>query len=774
MNKTTTGKMRVRILTILILFFVSSFAVLIGRFFYLQIVMGEEYQQLALNQQTRSFSLGAKRGTIYDRNGDELAKSATVWNICVNPKQVDIENFDKHAAVLAEILEIEKDKITEEAKDKSVYYKRIKMRVERDVMEQVLEYITENDVKGIILEEDTKRYYPYGNLASTVLGFTNFDNQGAYGLESYYEKTLSGKSGMLISAKDAWGFDMDKKYQKRFDPQDGNSIVLTIDQSIQHFLERNLETALVEHGIGNRASGIVMDIETGEILAMATKPDFDPNNPYDLYDPKAQEQLDAYPENTEEYLALRKQLWYDQWRNKAISDTYEPGSVFKIITASTALDNKVLSINDHFHCTGSINVSGRNISCWKAGGHGSQNFIQGMQNSCNPVFIAVGQRIGADIMYNYMDNFGFGEVTGIDLPGEAEGIRQTYEVLSKPGMVELSSTSFGQTFKVTPIQLITAVSAAVNGGDLMQPYIVKQILDSDGNIIETTKPVVKRQVISKETSETMRMLTEAVVEGGSGRYSAIPGYRIGGKTGTSEKLDLLPVKKYVLSFVGFAPMEDPKYAILVMLDEPKLDNVFGSVIAAPVVGAVFNEMLPYLGYDPQFTPEQLAVKDSEVPQLIGMKPHDAQAELTKIGLKARFIGSGAEVVKQIPQANQKVPKGSTVILYTDLEELDTNIEVPNVVGMRAKEANEALIGAGLNVQLRGKVRDGIPTRVSEQWPLPGEKAATGEIIIITLVEAEEELAVTSPEAPDPESEYLDILSGGEEETEEETNEDTEE
>jgi stage V sporulation protein D (sporulation-specific penicillin-binding protein) len=382
-----------------------------------------------------------------------------------------------------------------------------------------------------------------------------------------------------------------------------------------------------------------------------------------------------------------------------------------------------------------INVSGVDIHCWRLEGHGDQDFRKGMQNSCNPFFITIGQRIGANTFYNSMDNFGLYEKTGIDLPGEAEGIHQSLEILGKEGMVELSSTSFGQTFKVTPLQLITAASAAVNGGKLMQPYILKQILDPQGNVIETTQPIVKRQVISEETSAVVRELVEAVVDGGSGRYAAIPGYHIGGKTGTSQKLDT-PEEDHILSFIGFVPMEDPQYAVLVMLDEPVLDTaVYGSTIAAPIVGAIIGEMVQYLGIEPQYTEEQLAEKEVEVPDVLGMKPHDAQAELTGVGLQARIVGLGGSVIQQIPLGWNKMPKGGTVILYTDEEELETDIIVPDVVGLTAQEANTILIEAGLNVELRGVIQDGVATVVSEQWPLAGKEATTGELVVITLAAA---------------------------------------
>ena len=746
MAKTASNKIRRRILSVLIGFLVIGFGVLIVRLFLLQIVHGEEYQSMALQQQTRSTMLGAQRGMIYDRNENVLAKSADVWNVCISPADIAAEDIDKLATDLAEILDVEKDTIVQAASNRSLYYQRIKNRVESPLRDEVLAYIERENARGIFFEGDSKRYYRYGSLASTLLGFTDYDGNGAYGLESYYNSQLAGTPGMVVSTKNALGADMTFKYSQMYDAQDGNSLVLTIDESIQHFLERNLETAVIEHHIGNRACGIVMNIKTGEILAMATKPDFNPNEPYIIQSPGAQAMLDALNPNSEEYANLRKELWYEQWRNKAISDTYEPGSVFKILNAATAVDNNLVSLAEGFFCPGYIDVSGERIRCWDTDGHGAVNFVEGMQKSCNPVFITLGQRIGALTMYNYMENFGLGEKTGVDLPGEVNSIRQSLSTLSNPGMVELSSTSMGQSFKVTPLQMITAASAAVNGGNLMQPYIVKQVLAPDGSVISTTQPTVRRQVISAQSSQTMRYLLEAIVDGGSGRYAAVPGYRIGGKTGTSQKLDKDP-NLHILSFIGFAPMNDPEYAILVMLDEPRLADAYGSVIAAPVVGAIFQEMLPYLGYEPTFTQAELAQREITLPDLVGMKPHDAQAELTTRGLKTRIVGAGPTVIRQIPQAWQKIPNGGTVTLYVSEEVIDTEVEVPAVLGMGALEANIALTDAGLNVEIRGVTTDGIATIVDAQWPLAGATASTGEVVIITLVRRPEDTTevLTIPE-----------------------------
>ncbi|MCL2055679.1 MAG: penicillin-binding transpeptidase domain-containing protein [Oscillospiraceae bacterium] len=724
-------------LIIMLGIFTVGFGLLIYRLFYLQVINGEEYQRMALQQQTRSITLGANRGSIYDTNGNILAQSATVWNVCVSPAQLDMESFDTAAAALAEILDVEKSFILEQAADRGSYYKRIKRRIERELMDRVDEYIIQNKVPGVFFEEDTRRYYKYGSLASTLLGFTNADNQGAYGLEARYESILAGTPGVEVSAKNARGQEMSRMFSQRYEARDGNSIVLTIDESIQHFLERHLHTAVVEHNIKARASGIVMDVKTGAVIAMATKPDFDPNDPYTL-SPADQSILDeGFEPGTEEYQKKRTELWYGQWRNKAISDPYEPGSVFKIVTAAAAVDSRKVSLNDHFYCSGVVDVSGVEIHCWRRTGHGQQDFTTGMQNSCNPVFIALGQRMGGPALFNYMQNFGLHSRTGIDLPGEANSIYMPLNLLSKEGMVELSSTSFGQSTKLTPIQMITAASAAVNGGKLMQPYLLKQVLDPAGNVLSTTQPVMRRQVISEEASSTVRGLVEAVVADGSGRHSAIPGFRIGGKTGTSQKLDQ-EGDEHILSFVGFVPMEDPQYAVLVMLDEPYLpgETAYGSTIAAPVVGAIITDMLHYAGYEPQFTEQQLAEREVSVPDLMGEKPHEAQAKLTSLSLQTRIIGMGGTVIRQIPLSQSVMPKGGTVFLYTDEEDLRDDIIVPVLVGLSAMEANRLLTDSGLNVKLEGTILDGVPMVVTEQWPLPGTQAGTGDIVVITLQQAD--------------------------------------
>lgn len=733
---TSTNKMKIKMNFVLAMMVILGFGTLIGRLYYLQFVEGEKYQAMALKQQLRPTAISAQRGTIYDRNMKTLAASATVWNVIISPAEIKNEQeLGKIADYLSVLLDVDREKIIERGQKKSSYYETIKQKVEKDVADQITQFILDEKISGIYLIEDTKRYYPYGHLASTLLGFTGDQNKGAYGLEAYYDKTLSGTPGMVISAKNAKGAELPNSYRQLYEPENGNSVVLTIDEVVQHVLEKNLEAAVVEHNVDNRAVGIVMNIKTGEILAMATKPDFDPNNPRVLSDPKAVARVELAADE-EERKSLLQEEQFLQWRNKAISDPYEPGSVFKIVTAATALDLGVATPEGQYYtCPGYHVVAGRRKSCWKTAGHGTIDFTHAVKYSCNPAFMMIGAKIGAENFYDYFERFGLKEPTHIELPGEAEGFFYSMNMLAKPSGEELASSSFGQTFTVTPIQLIAAVSAVVNDGKLMQPYVVKQVVDSDGNIVSTTEPVVVRQVITSETSQVMRGILERVVkdEDGSGRKAYVPGYRVGGKTGTSEKLQKNNAeggKFYITSFYGFAPADDPQIGVLVLLDEPHVANIYGSVIAAPVVGAVMSEILPYLGVEPQYTEKELEQIDIQVPYLIGELLHDATSALTQKGLNYKTIGEGGAVTKQIPAAGQPIPKGGTVLLYTDEEPEVSMVEVPDVVGMSGQQANRTILNAGLNIKITGLGIENAASIAISQNPPPGGQVEAGTVITV--------------------------------------------
>ncbi len=722
----TTVQMKKRILALIVAISVVGSSIIIGRLFQLQVVQAEDLQKRAARQQMRVTSLSAQRGTIYDRNGEILAMSGSVWTVYLSP--VDIDSEEERTLIakgLSEILDVSEEFVLEKSQ-RNTYYEIIKKKIERPLADEVTQFVTDNKITCVGLEEDYKRYYPYGTLASTVLGFTGSENQGAYGLEAYYDSVLSGTNGQIVSAKNAWGTDMPFKYEKMYEAQNGNDLVLTIDVNIQRFVDKHLEQAVIEHEVQNKACAIVMDVQTGEILAMSTKPDFDPNAPNVIYDKNVQEQLDAITDEKQRQEALLE-AQYAQWRNKAVSDPYEPGSVFKIITSSAVLEEKVIGLNNTFVCTGEYESGGVKYHCWKLAGHGVQDFAQSLQNSCNPAFISYGQALGKEKFREYFQAFGLTKPTGVDLPGEAGSIYHSDESF---GVTELSSSSFGQTFKVTALQLITAVSAAVNGGELMQPYVVQKIVDEENNIVSQTKPVIKRQVISNETSATMALLCEGVVSEGSGRKAQLPGFRIGGKTGTSEKLGAGDSDWKILSFVGFAPADDPQIAVLVMLDEPKLDDPYGSTIAAPIVKNMLADILPYIGMEPQLdVNEDTSVL---VPDLIGEMLEEAQSQLIDQGLKARIVGKGDSVLKQVPQEGYEIPYGGTVILYTDETELAQSVTVPNVLGKTGKQANAAILNAGLNIKIEGDFADNVQTQVISQSPLPEEQVQPGTVVTVTV------------------------------------------
>ena len=717
----------------------AAMAVLIVRLFYLQVVQADMWKEKASSQQMYSTSITATRGNIYDRNMKTLARSVTVWTVFISPAEMKEEQRELVASGLSEILDVDYDMVYEKSLKTWRYNETIKKKVDNDTADEVTAFIQENDIKGIYLTEESMRYYPYGNLASTVLGFTGSDGSGAYGLEAYYNKALSGTDGVIASVRNAKGTAMPFSEQQIYDAEDGQSLVLTIDETVQHYLEKHLENAVQEHEVQNRAVGIVMDVKTGEILAMSTKPDFDPNEPSAIYDTATAEALAEQleeaggdEEKLDAYYEALGEAQLAQWRNKAISDPYEPGSVFKLITASAALETGTVTGSTPFYCPGYIEVAGNRIACWKAGGHGNIDFVGAIKGSCNPAFIMTGQALGAELFMEYLDKFGLYDVTGVDLPGEATSIMHSRETMLNENMASLSSASFGQTFKVTALELMTAVNATVNGGYLMQPYVVSQVLDSDGNVISSTEPVVVRQVISEETSALVASYAEQVVsgEGGSGARAAVPGYRIGGKTGTSQKLDQ-EGDETILSFYGFAPADDPEIAVLVMLDEPQKNNQYGSVIAAPVVGNILADILPYLGFEPSYTEEELSSADMATPYLINYGLQEAQSTLVQAGLEYRVVGSGTTVVGQTPGAAMPIPGGGTVVLYTEEGE-KTTASVPYVIGKTGNEANRLILNAGFNIKIEGESLEHEGCVAVAQSIEAGENAEIGTVITVTF------------------------------------------
>ena len=715
-KKTANMKKRMVILYALLL---AGVAVLLFRTAYWQFIRGRELKQAAVQQQTRDSLVSSERGTIYDRNMKVLAQSASTNMVCVVPVTIkEKDNAEEVARALSEILDISYDSVYAKTQ-KNSYYEIVKRRVEAKEVEKIRAL----NLAGIRLDADTKRYYPNGSLASHVIGFTGNDNQGLWGLESVYDSVLKGTAGRIITAKSANGSDMPYEYEQYMDPVQGSDLVLTIDESIQHFVEKHLETAVMETNVQKGAAAIVMNPKTGEILAMATKPDYDLNQPMTLTDETVLASLEAY--EGEEYDAQYAAELNRLWRNKAVVDTYEPGSTFKAIVASAALEENVVSLSEGFDCTGSKTVSGVSINCHKTVGHGHQSFEEGVWNSCNPVFMEIGARLGTETFRKYYKSFGFGETTGFDLPGEAEGIFFSTDMFRS---LELATSSFGQGFNVTPLQMITAMSAIANGGYLMKPYIVKQVNDETGNAVSVTEPTVVRQVISQETSRRMCKILEGVVSEGGGKNAYVRGYSVAGKTGTSEKQPR-GNGKYVASFLGFAPADDPQIAVIVILDEP-VGDYYGSMIAAPVVGKIVEDTLRYLGVERQYTEAEEQEVEVNMPDITGKTIPEAAKILVDAGLKYHVVGDEEGTVQnQMPRAGTAVRNASVCILYTGDAAEEITL-VPDVLGLSLSETNAGLANSDLNMMLRGTGRlyaDGVLRAISQDPPA-GSEVPKGTVV----------------------------------------------
>ncbi|MDD2363141.1 MAG: penicillin-binding transpeptidase domain-containing protein, partial [Oscillospiraceae bacterium] len=582
---------------------------IVGKLSVIQIAQADFWREKAVEQQMSDNPISPKRGTIYDSKMTVLAQSATVWTVIMSPKSIESDDTRvKIADELSKLLDVDREKLYKKTLKVNSQYEIVKAKIEHPLAETLSEWVQKNKLAGAFrIIEDYKRYYPLNNLASTVLGFTGTDNNGLYGLEAYHEKTLAGKPGRIVTAKNGWGEDLDVKlkFEKTIEAQDGNSLILTIDSVVQYYTEKYLEIAVKETGSTNRGSAIVMDAKTGAIIAMATKGDFDPNEPMTITDPDILAQIALL--SGDERSAAVKKAREEQWVNKPISDYYYPGSVFKTFTAAMAVEEGIVTETSPFYCRGSLKVADRIIRCHKAGGHGSQIFSEALSNSCNPVFMEVGQKLGSSLFYKYFVGFGFIDRTGIDMLSESRVTDLLYFDESELNLLNLSVSSFGQNFKVTPIQMITAMAAVANGGKLMQPYVVQQVLDGNGNVISNNRPKVKRQVISESTSARInKMLADSAIDGGA-RNAYIAGYRMAGKTGTSDKT--YGGRDVVASFSGYAPADDPQYVILVMLDEPQTAIRFGGTLAAPVAQKIMMEALPYLGVEPKYTKEEIAAME---------------------------------------------------------------------------------------------------------------------------------------------------------------------
>ncbi len=755
MAKTPTKKMKNRSIIVMGLFSVAV-CVIIGYLVYYQIINYDVYQSKAIAQQTMNTTINANRGTITDCNGVELAVSSSVKTVYISPNDIDDEAQARDIALnLSEILGVDYDTVYEKTQ-KNNYYEIVKRKIESDVVDQVRQYISESKVSGIHLIDDTKRYYPYNNLASHVLGFVGTDNVGLDGIELVYNSYLQGTNGKLITAKNNAGSELPVEYETYVPAKDGNDIKLTIDTTIQYYLEKHIEQAREDYKCLNGAAGIIIDVNTGGILGITSKPDYDLNNYQQITDSLLLQELELFEsggaqeqeeqdggtnedgEDSQEQDSSmtpsekKTELTNLMRRNKLIVDTYEPGSTFKILTASMAVEENLISDSDSFYCPGYYVVGNRRISCWKHGGHGSQNFAQAIQNSCNPAFMMIGAKIGNTTFKSYFENFGLTEKTGVDLVGEASGIFHSDSSFNE---VELATASFGQRFKITPIQMITAVAAVANGGSLITPHIVKEITSTDENgkttVVKSIDSGVKRQVISKETSEKMCALLADVVTVGSGKNAYVKGYRVAGKTGTSEKLateSSTGEEEYIASFIGFAPADDPQIAILVMLDEPNGSEYFGGLTAAPTAGKILADVLPYLEITPQYTEEELETLDTSVPAVSGLSTDEAIAAIKDSGLSYKIIGGEGTVEYQIPKSATSIPRTGTVVLYTNGKEPSATITVPDITQMSVAGAQKMITNYGLNLRTVGNESTKSTALITSQEPAAGTVVEAGTVV----------------------------------------------
>ena len=794
---------RGRTMLIMLLLGVASFTVLFWKLYDLQINRHDELKAEAVSQQTDSMVISASRGTIYDKNGEIMAISYSTETVFVDPKAIEswvekqeqaIEEAAEAAAEngksytppeildqayiargLSRILDVEEETILEQLGRTNRQNEVIKKKVDQDVADEVRRFINgeiddegnqltmvnedgntvlisnpsrrPTSLQGIHLTPDTKRLYPFGSLAGNVIGFVNASNVGAYGLEASYDDVLNGSNGLTVTPTNVNGTPLlFSGGEQMFDAENGSNLVLTLDTNVQYALEKGLESMLDKYDAANGGTGIVMDVNTGGIVAMASYPNYDPGDFSTIYTEGLQAELDAALaeiqqnrgtyETEEKYnKALsdaRANAQYKQWRNKCYQDTYEPGSTFKPITLATALEEGVVNMNTTFTCTGSIHVEGwgKAINCSKRAGHGTQTLKVATGNSCNPAFVTMGLKIGTEAYYRYLKSFGLMETTGIDLPGEVEGIFANEDSFNS-NVVSLAAYSFGQTFNVTPLELIRAQAATINGGYLYTPYLVEQVLDDEGNILSQHETTAVRQVISEETSAKVRECLEWVVSDGGGRNGQVTGYRIGGKTGTADKTG---TKDVVVSFMCFAPADDPQYIMLLTMDTPSRTTgtaVFGGTMVAPVASQIMSEILPLLGVEPDYTAEELVGADTTVPNVVGQTREAAEDRLADLGFTFRTVGDGDTVTDQTPAGGAIVPGNASIILYLGQEKPDTPCTVPNVVGKSASEANKAITNAGLIMKVTGTTTasSGNVYAITQSLPA-GTEVAAGTVVTV--------------------------------------------
>ena len=710
-----------RTLLLLGVFGVLTFVLLFAKLYHWQITEHDELQSVAVRQQTLRTTVEASRGTIYDRNGTILAMSASAEDIFLSPKEIVENDQDQNliANGLAEILNLDAADILKKMEKTNSQYEILKKKADDELADKVREFINENELRGVFLRPTSKRSYPKGTLASQVIGFAN-DNGGSMGLEATYNDELTGENGMVVTARDRDGRSVLYQYDQYFDAENGCDLHTTLDTTIQYYLEKGVQELEARFGTGKGATGIVMDVNTGAVLAMASLPTYDLNAPGKVYNDFLTSGMTE--EQIEENM---KDLLNKQWRSKAINDTYEPGSTFKTLTLAIALEENVVDLNTGFYCGGNTTIEGQKIWCSKRTGHGQQNLTQAFANSCNPAFINIGLRVGNAKFYQYMQDFGLLEKTGIDTTGEASGFANS-EI--KYSTLALACYAFGQNFNVTPVALLAAQCACVNGGYLYTPYLVEEITDQDGNVVSRHDATPIRQVISAETSALVRDIMEYEVTTGTGKNGQVAGYRIGGKTGTADKVG----GNVIVSFVCFAPADDPQVMMLLTLDEPNKwtgTYVSGGNMVAPVASSVMGEILPYLGIEPSYTAEELVGADKTVPNVVGLSKDAAAERLSANGFSFRTVGSGDTVTDQTPAGGAIVPNSAEIILYLGAEKSTDKCIVPNVVGDSAATANQKIVNAGLIMGVSGATNASSSTvRAISQSIAAGTEVEAGTVV----------------------------------------------
>ena len=736
-EKGPAQRLRQRTAILILLILVLGFGAAVLRLTYLTTVQSSELQESAVDLQLADTTVSAKRGTIYDANGNVLAESASVWQVVMSP--VNFKNDKQRQAAakgLSEIFDLEYNDVLDDTKQQS-HYVVVKRRIESDEREKVLELIDtlkkDYNCSGVIqLLDDYKRYYPKNSLASSVIGFTGSDDQGLEGIEYEYDSYLSGTPGRIITAQNARGTDMPFRYEQNVESEDGNNVYLTIDETIQSICEKYMQKGVEDNNVLNKGVCSAMDVNTGAILAMVTTDGYDLNNPYEL-SAKDKKKIKSTPKKKQaeaESAALS-----NMWRNKAVADTYMPGSVFKMCVASAALEENLVNEKTSFTCTGSIEVEGETIHCSNISGHGTQNFVEVISNSCNPAFIQIGQMLGAGKFRQYYQGFGFSDKTGIDLPGEAE---DSFWKEGKMGGVDLAVASFGQNFSITPIQMITACAAVSNGGYVVQPHVVSKITDSKGNVIKTVDKKIKRQVISDDTSKKMNEYLEYNTERQGAAAGYISGYKVAGKTGTTEKRGVTKVESsfsedYISSFCGYAPADDPQIAMLVFFDTPDGDAYYGSQVSSPVFINIMSEVLPYLDVKTSYTDEELGYVDASAGDYTGVSVDEAKTAVEADGFTATVKGNGSTVISQIPTVSSGLQKGGSIVLYTDSDSQSETVSVPSLIGLSPDEVNDVASAYGLNVSFSGATTSSGTS--SSQNIEAGTSVSPGTVITVSFADS---------------------------------------